>query len=128
MGYVYILRSGEADCFKIGRTENDVQDRIKHLSTGNPLPLTLFDVIETDHASKGEKFLHNRLQARRVRDGDAKEFFGLTPEIMRDEIRLARDYIENDVPRLAEVSKLAAEQCEDRWVAPTDVARAKVDE
>jgi hypothetical protein len=127
MGYVYILRSGETDCFKIGRTESDVEARIKQLSTGNPL-LALFDVIETEHASKAEKFIHNRLQASRYRGRAAKEFFVITPDLMGDEIQLARDYAENDLPRLAEVAKLAAGDCEDAWIAPTERATRIVDE
>jgi hypothetical protein len=36
MAYVYILRSGTENIFKIGRTKGDVDTRILQLSTGNP--------------------------------------------------------------------------------------------
>ncbi len=118
MGYVYILQSGDTNYFKIGRTENDVEKRIKQLSTGNPFQLTPFDVIVTDHASKCETFLHNRLQPKRSRESDAKEFFVVEPDEMRQEIHLARGYVENDLEKLAQVELLANEDCEDRWVSP----------
>ena len=48
MAYVYFLRSGDEDVFKIGRTRRHPGQRIRELSTGNPDPLTLLDFIETD--------------------------------------------------------------------------------
>lgn len=48
MGYVYIYRSGDGNVFKIGKAK-DVGKRIKTHATGNPEPLTEFDVIETEH-------------------------------------------------------------------------------
>ncbi len=124
MGYVYILQSGDDKLFKIGRTEHDIELRIKQLSTGNPQPLTRFDVIETDYASKCETFLHNRLQAKRSRRSEANEFFELEPDELAQHIRDARDYVENDLPKLAQVELLAEAECEDRWVSPCDADTA----
>src|SRR5262249_31174526 len=72
--YVYVLRSGDEDLFKIGRTR-DINSRRLTLSTGNPHPLTLFAVIETEHASWCETYLHSVLRSRRV----AGEFFAVSP-------------------------------------------------
>lgn len=65
MAFVYILRSGNEDLFKIGRTRGELAARIKNLSTGNPHALTLFDSIETDDDAACETYLHGRLQSRR---------------------------------------------------------------
>jgi hypothetical protein len=124
VGYVYVLRSGESDHFKVGRTERNVADRVKQLSTGNPSPLIIFDVIETPYAAKCETFLLNRLQPRRSRDSGAKEFFVIEPDEMRVEVRLARDYAENDLPKVTQVQALALVACEDRWVSPSEQARS----
>lgn len=124
MGYVYILQSGDDNLFKIGRTEHDVESRIRQLSTGNPHPLTAFDVIETDYASKCESFLHNRLQAKRSRRSEAREFFELDPDELREAITLARAYVENDCPRHAEAERLSEAACEDRVVEPSQEALA----
>jgi excinuclease UvrABC nuclease subunit len=49
MGYVYIYRSGDGNVFKIGKAK-DIANRIRAHATGNPEPLTEFDVIESEHA------------------------------------------------------------------------------
>jgi T5orf172 domain len=56
MAYVYVLRSGAENIFKIGRTKGDVDARILQLSTGNPYPLTKFDLIETEHDAHCESY------------------------------------------------------------------------
>ncbi len=45
---VYILRSGDSDMLKIGRTRGEVRERIKQLCTGNPHPLSIFREIDTN--------------------------------------------------------------------------------
>ena len=47
MPSVYIFQHGSKDLFKIGRTKGNVEKRRKALSTGNPVELRIFDVIET---------------------------------------------------------------------------------
>jgi Meiotically Up-regulated Gene 113 (MUG113) protein len=65
MAYVYILRSGSENLFKIGRTDRDVDARIRQLATGNPHRLTKFDCIETEHDSLCETYLHRILRSRK---------------------------------------------------------------
>src|SRR5712691_1199534 len=65
MAYVYILRSGDENLFKIGRTDGDVEARIRQLATGNPYRLTKFDVIDTEHDSLCETYLHRMLRSKR---------------------------------------------------------------
>ena len=48
---------------QIGKA-TDLEIRIKTHATGNPEPLTRFDVIETEHASQCETYLHHRLRTR----------------------------------------------------------------
>src|SRR5438552_846267 len=75
MAFVYILRSGGENLFKIGRTDGDVDARIRQLATGNPHPLTKFDVIQTEHDSLCETYLHRMLRSRKSLASDAREFF-----------------------------------------------------
>ena len=72
MGFVYIYRSGEGNVFKIGKA-TDVGKRIKAHTTGNPEPLAEFDLIETEHHSQCETYLHHRLRSRRSSRSDATE-------------------------------------------------------
>jgi hypothetical protein len=76
MQMIYVLREGQGNVFKIGRTSGDIQDRLKGLRTGNSQGLFVFEVVETDNASVCEKFFHNLLATRRVeRPGGGKEFY-----------------------------------------------------
>ena len=114
MPYVYVLRSGSGNVFKIGRTRGDVDARIKKLSTGNPQPLTRFDVIETDHESLCENFLHNRLRTRR----QGGEFFALDPGELELVIAEARRFIAEFVPKQTEAARLATEENDERILDP----------
>src|SRR2546428_3158194 len=80
MACVYILRSGNENLFKIGRTDGDVEARIRQLATGNPHRLTKFDLIETEHDSLCETYLHRMLRSKRSLASEAREFFRITPE------------------------------------------------
>ncbi len=82
MAYVYILQSGTENIFKVGRTKRDVDARIQQLSTGNPYPLTKFEVIETEHDALCESYLHRRLSTKKIFRGLAQEFFAITLPIL----------------------------------------------
>jgi hypothetical protein len=115
---VYILRSGEEDLFKIGRTRRDLAARIKQLSTGNSHRLTLFDLIETEDDAACEAYLHGTLQSKRCMDGEAREFFALPPAELEDAIRGAREYVTEVLPRRREAERLAKEESDGRILRP----------
>jgi len=58
MAHVYVLRHGNEDVFKIGRTKGPISKTIDQLSRGNPYRLTEFARIETDDDAACEAFLH----------------------------------------------------------------------
>jgi len=125
MAYVYVRRSGTENLFKIGRTaSDDVEDRIRHLSTGNPHRLTEFDVIETDDADEWERYLHKRLRSKRVRESSAQEFFEVTPEVLKSVIQDARAFLPEFMSTKQAVEFLADEKSEDRMVTPGDDEQA----
>jgi hypothetical protein len=119
VAFVYILKSGDEDLFKIGRTRRDVEARIRQLSTGNPHPLTVFDVIETDYDSDCETFLHGRLRAKRLA-GDAREFFAISADELGEAISDAREFMEEFAPRQREAERLAKEESDGRVLQPGD--------
>ena len=118
MGYVYVLRSGGENLFKIGRTGGDVDFRIRQLSTGNPHALTKFDVIETEHDALCETYLHRTLRSKRVGDGTAREFFAITPTELEGVIREAREFLAEFVARQQQAEALAGEESDGRIVTP----------
>jgi predicted GIY-YIG superfamily endonuclease len=118
MAYVYIYRSGDSNVFKIGKA-TDLEKRLKTHATGNPEPLTRFDVIETEHASKCETYLHHRLRSKQSRRGEGTEWFEVDPEELAPIIEDARHYAEEVLPKIAEAERLAEELCDDRILQPS---------
>src|SRR5215813_8757037 len=110
MAYVYILRSGNENLFKIGRTDADVDTRIRQLATGNPHRLTKFDIIETEHDSLCETYLHRILRSRKSLASDAREFFAITPEELAPVIRDAREFLAEFVAKQAEAERLSEQE------------------
>jgi hypothetical protein len=119
MGFVYIYRSGDGDVFKIGKAKN-VDQRIKTHATGNPEPLTEFDVIETEHYSQCETYLHHRLRSKRSTRSGSTEWFEVDPVELRAVVADARHYANEVVSTMAEAHALSESECDDRMLEPTD--------
>lgn len=122
MGFVYILKSGDEDCFKIGKAR-DIEARVRDLATGNPRPWVVFDSIETPDEGDCEKFFHRTLQSRRVQDSGGREIFALTAAEATDAARQARDFLLEDLPLHKEAQALAKEDSDGRILEPGDRER-----
>src|SRR5439155_13171782 len=108
MGFVYILRSGNENLFKIGHSA-DLEERMRELAAGNPHPLTIVHVVETENAPAGETFLHNRFQSKRRTEG-GREFFALEPDEVTDAICVIKTFIEEYLPKEKAAKRLAKEK------------------
>ena len=117
MAYVYFLRNGNENLFKIGRTSGELEDLLRTLSRGNPR-LTLFDAIETEDENECEKYLHQMLRSKRNREGSAQEFFGLTPEAVKLIIHEVREFLPEFHKTRQAAERLADERSDDRMVTP----------
>jgi len=124
MAHVYVLRSGTENIFKIGRTKGDVDARILQLSTGNPYPLTKFDVIETEHDAQCENYLHRRLSTKRINSGPAQEFFAITPAGLNSILDEVRTYLCECLPVVLEAEKIAAEDSDGSVKTPGNEAQS----
>jgi hypothetical protein len=122
VGYVYIYGSGDQNVFKIGKA-TDLERRLKTHATGNPEPLKRFDVIETSHPSQVETYMHHRLRSKRSTRGDGTEWFEVDPDELTAVVADARQYDEEVLPALAKAEELAAVQCDDRILQPTETVR-----
>jgi hypothetical protein len=120
MGFVYIYRSGDGNVFKIGKAK-DVGRRIKTHATGNPEPLTEFDVIESEHYQQCETYLHHRLRTKRSTRSEGTEWFEIDPDELRALIADARHYADEVLPMMAEAEALAEQECDGRILQPSDV-------
>lgn len=75
-GTVYLMRSGDSDHYKIGRTAGAAKDRKRTLATGNPASLAIVKTWELpERHAQFERYLHLLFADRRVVGEDATEFF-----------------------------------------------------
>jgi hypothetical protein len=124
MGFVYILKSGDENLFKIGKAV-DVERRAKQLATGNPQPLAEFARIESEHPAECEKYLHHRLRTKRSRRSGAREFFEVEPAELEDLIRDVDVRVEEHVAALRGAKRLAKQAHSDQMLDPTDSDQTK---
>ena len=122
-GYVYVLQSGSANLFKIGRTTGSVEKRIKQLNTGNPHSLVMFDVIETEEASHCETYLHQKLRTSKHFGNGGTEFFEIDPDDLRAILNDARGFLDQYISTKNAADEYKAAQSEDRIIEPTEELR-----
>jgi len=58
----YVIKSGNSDYYKIGKTSRTVPSRLKELQTGNPHPLKVVKVLSGDL----EGYYHDKFSHKRV--------------------------------------------------------------
>lgn len=64
-GYIYLICDPSADTYKIGRTNNNVEKRLKQLQTGCSSELFIVNRYETDYPVQLENFLHRKFINKR---------------------------------------------------------------
>lgn len=76
MDCVYLINIKNTDLYKIGRTKNHPEKRLKKLQTGCPLPLVLVDFFNTDISAKVEKYFHRVFSHKKYIEDDFENLFG----------------------------------------------------
>ena len=76
MSYVYLMRSGDGERWKIGKAD-DVEERLRTFRTADPGILLEAEIFSRD-AYALEAQLHRKFQRQRI--WEAHEWFHLTPE------------------------------------------------
>ena len=64
-GYVYLICDPSTETFKIGRTRNPVEKRLKQLQTGCSGEFFIMKTFETEYPVQLEKMLHKRFFGKR---------------------------------------------------------------
>ena len=59
-GYIYLICDPSTETYKIGRTSNPVEKRLKQLQTGCSGELFIMDTYETEYPAQLEKMLHRK--------------------------------------------------------------------
>ena len=59
-GYIYLICDPSTETYKIGRTSNPVEKRLKQLQTSCSGELFIMDTYETEYPAQLEKMLHRK--------------------------------------------------------------------
>ncbi len=88
MGYIYIIKMGSTDYYKVGSTrDNDTMEtRLSELQTGNPMPLKFASIIEDDMYRSVETRTHRKLNDYRMMG----EWFHCDFELIYNTIQMIR--------------------------------------
>jgi hypothetical protein len=120
MGCVYCFRVGLEDCFKIGRTKNPPELRMKSVSVGSPHRLTLHREVKTNDPPSLERYIHWLLDPHRAENG---EFFNVSEEELDHAIEEAESFLAQSVPVLQEAKKLQERRPTNRTLEPSENIR-----
>jgi hypothetical protein len=107
MGWVYVLRNGTEDLFRIGKTTGPLDRAIEKLSHENSFPFTEFARIETEDQIACEAFLQ-RLRSKRVVKDAETEFFEVGPSELRQALSEAEEFVAEFVKAKKEAEELSA--------------------
>lgn len=90
MGFVYLLMMSTevGESHKIGITKNSVSKRVKSLQTGNPNPISILQVYESQNYKLVEKWLHGQFNMSKTLANN--EWFQLTNDQVRDFLGYAK--------------------------------------
>ena len=121
MGCVYCFRVGSQDIFKVGRTKNPPEQRLKSVSVGSPQKLTLHREIQTDDAPSLEKGIHWLLDPYRAPNG---EFFNIPAQELDRAIDEAESFLAESSPVLQQAKKLQTRPPTNHLLDPSESVQA----
>lgn len=117
LGFVYVLRAGSTNRYKIGKAK-DVKQRTKSHKTSSSEPLTEIYVIESNYYSEIEKRVLLRLQPYRLHD-IGKEWFEVpSSDLLIDTINQERQWIDDNQSAILNAEQKIRELVE---INPEDV-------
>jgi hypothetical protein len=125
MACVYIFRHGKENKFKIGRTKNSANIRLKGLQTGNP-DLTIFHAIETEYPTKIENYMHHRLATKKIINdySSSDEFYAVSEPELQSIIAEASKVNSEYLPTIAQAEEVGAKEPDGSIKEPGNAAVA----
>jgi hypothetical protein len=114
--YCFHYQIGSDNYYKVGLTKNPPAMRISELATGSPVKPTICRDVETEDASRLEKYIHQLLDPKRAANG---EFFHVSWEELNHAVDKAVAFINRCQPVLREANKLRRKKPNDTVLEPT---------
>ena len=93
--YIYVIRHGDTNMYKIGISKLTIQTRISTMQSGNPIKLNCIQQIYTPNASIIEKKIHNIFSKNKIRG----EWFELSDKNLL-KIKQIINNIDNEISQL----------------------------
>lgn len=122
MGVVYICREGNEDRFTVGAAKNFTQRRNGGYSRYNPR-LRAYRLIKiADHFAL-EKFLHNELAEKRIREIRSESWYAVSTKEMDLAIQRAETLGREHIARKEKVAEVKSIESDGTWLEPTDRLR-----
>jgi hypothetical protein len=103
MEHVYCFQVGSDNLFKVGRSKNPPEKRMRGFATGSPVKLNLHRDIETENSSDLETHIHRLLDEKRTENG---EFFNVTAQELDDVVGRAVEFMNEFQPLYLQASAL----------------------
>jgi hypothetical protein len=118
-GCVYCYKFGSGDCYKIGKTKLQPEERKRGLATGSPVSITLYRSVETGDPSRLEAYIHRLLGAQRAKG----EFFRVSRQELDRAVDESVARVRELLPLVQTASKLRRTKPNERMLAPLDEVR-----
>ena len=87
-GYVYVIKCGNFDLYKIGISKDTPKNRLSGIQVGSPFPLTMTHIIYCDYFSYVEKLIHSKYSKYRV----LGEWFELNEKTLKNVVADINNY------------------------------------
>lgn len=94
MGFVYVLRAKGTNFYKIGRTEQSIENRVRSLQTGCPYKIEILHRIETNYPLNMERAFHDYLDGCQT----VGEWFDIDEDILGNMLYMSRSVLEGYRP------------------------------
>lgn len=118
-GCVYCYQFGEEDCYKIGKTKLQPEERKRGFATGSPVDITLYRTVETDDPSAVETLIHRLLCERRAKG----EFFRVSRPELDKAVDEALAFVGELQPLLQRANDLRRTRPNETMLDPSDEIR-----
>jgi hypothetical protein len=118
MGVVYVSREDNEDRFTVGAAKSFAQRRKCGYSRYN-LRLKIYKLIKTPDHFVLEKFLHNELAEKRIRDIRSESWYAVSAKEMDLAIERAETLGREHVARKRRVTEIKSTKSDGTWLEPT---------
>ena len=91
-GCIYLIKCGDFNFYKIGKTKGDPLARMREIQGNNPFLIKMIFSIHHEFAFDLEHYLHRIFGSKQIRGGAGREWFLLNDEDIKEIKKISQDY------------------------------------